>query len=555
MANLKFKFVTAAPAEPENNTVYFVRKPDTGDFRILVKGGPGLPAESTVSHEDLYATGTAMVQSVSGKSGVVVLDRYDVGLGNVNNTSDAAKPVSTAAQALFDTKAPKANPFFTGVARAKSGLPSLNLANLDESQGFEVTAEGTAETTSAAVMTFHRPGIFAGYFGLDTDNKWKVGGWSAGANSYAIYHEGYKPTKTDVGLPNVDNTSDLAKPISLLTQTALNAKAPLTGEGTSGDWGISITGSAGSVSWGNITNKPAVIAAGVDAAAARTAIGAGTSSLVIGTTAGSAKAGNYKPTISDVTDLQTTLNNKAPLTGEGASGSWQINITGTASYANVLKTTTGNWNTFGAGASVVGQLGWAKFGDTHSIFDASEGFSPNDVAVSNSNPDYPWEPFRPVLMGWNGVNTYGVRVDSARLADAANQTPWSGVTGKPTTFSGYGLTDRSRVTFAFVDKGTIAANGTINISQLEAIVFRIQAAGNLTITFSNLITGAFSSEFELHCVNFGGKTINWPAGLWHKSDGTMVSAVGNSGVVWQASGIDKVLVMIDNDAISYKVLR
>ena len=31
-------------------------------------------------------------------------------------------------------------------------------------------------------------------------------------------------TKTDVGLSNVDNTSDLSKPISTATQTALNAK-------------------------------------------------------------------------------------------------------------------------------------------------------------------------------------------------------------------------------------------------------------------------------------------------------------------------------------------
>lgn len=50
--------------------------------------------------------------------------------------------------------------------------------------------------------------------------------------------------------------------------------------------------SGGSVAWGDITGKPAVIAAGANAAAARTAIGAGTSSLVIGTTASTAMAGD-----------------------------------------------------------------------------------------------------------------------------------------------------------------------------------------------------------------------------------------------------------------------
>lgn len=36
------------------------------------------------------------VASVNGKTGVVVLNAADVGLGNVDNTSDANKPVSTA---------------------------------------------------------------------------------------------------------------------------------------------------------------------------------------------------------------------------------------------------------------------------------------------------------------------------------------------------------------------------------------------------------------------------------------------------------------------------
>ena len=52
--------------------------------------------------------------------------------------------------------------------------------------------------------------------------------------------------------------------------------------------------------WSSITGKPAVIAAGADQATARAAIGAGTSSLVLGTTGSTAKAGDYAPTKSDV---------------------------------------------------------------------------------------------------------------------------------------------------------------------------------------------------------------------------------------------------------------
>ena len=48
------------------------------------------------------------------------------------------------------------------------------------------------------------------------------------ATNYGVYHTGNKPSKSDVGLGNVDNTSDLNKPISTATQTALDLKADIT---------------------------------------------------------------------------------------------------------------------------------------------------------------------------------------------------------------------------------------------------------------------------------------------------------------------------------------
>lgn len=50
-------------------------------------------------------TPASPVQSVAGKTGAVTLARGDVGLGNVDNTSDAAKPISTATQTALDGKA------------------------------------------------------------------------------------------------------------------------------------------------------------------------------------------------------------------------------------------------------------------------------------------------------------------------------------------------------------------------------------------------------------------------------------------------------------------
>jgi len=56
---------------------------------------------ATKKYVDDNAGGGA-VDSVNGETGVVVIDAADVGLGNVDNTSDADKPVSDATQIAID---------------------------------------------------------------------------------------------------------------------------------------------------------------------------------------------------------------------------------------------------------------------------------------------------------------------------------------------------------------------------------------------------------------------------------------------------------------------
>ena len=121
-------------------------------------------------------------------------------------------------------------------------------------------------------------------------------------------------------------TSDLA-----IGTTASTAKAgnyvPTWGEITSKP--ATFAPSTHTHLWADITNPPATytpsahshVAADIsnsttvgrsvltaaDAAAARTAIGAGTSSLALGTTASTAKAGDYQPTWTQVTSKPTTF--------------------------------------------------------------------------------------------------------------------------------------------------------------------------------------------------------------------------------------------------------
>lgn len=112
----------------------------------------------TAAATSLNFVGAGVTATTSGSSVTVTIPtptvtKADVGLGNVDNTSDVNKPVSTAQQTALNLKANLASPTFTGTV---SGI-----------------------------------------------------------------------TKAMVGLTSVDNTADTAKPVSTAQQTALNLKANL----------------------------------------------------------------------------------------------------------------------------------------------------------------------------------------------------------------------------------------------------------------------------------------------------------------------------------------
>lgn len=83
------------------------------------------------------------------------------------------------------------------------------------------------------------------------------------------------------------------------------------------------------VGWGEVTGKPAVIAAGATQAAARTAIGAGTSNLAIGTTSTTAMAGDKFVQGTAVTDVgsQTVTGEEAAAVATSAQTA--VNAVGT----------------------------------------------------------------------------------------------------------------------------------------------------------------------------------------------------------------------------------
>lgn len=73
--------------------------------------------------------------------------RTTLGLGNVNNTADTAKPVSTAQQTALDLKANLASPTFTGTPTAPTATAGTNTTQL-ATTAFVTTAVGTSGIVS-----------------------------------------------------------------------------------------------------------------------------------------------------------------------------------------------------------------------------------------------------------------------------------------------------------------------------------------------------------------------------------------------------------------------
>jgi len=126
----------------------------------LLKGSSGLVsgAVAGTDYEAPISTGTTS-QYWRGDKSWQTLDKSAVGLSNVDNTSDANKPISTDTQTALNLKYDSSNPagyVNSSGAAAASPVQSVN------------------SYTGAVVLT-----------------------------------------KSDIGLSNVDNTSDISKPVSV----------------------------------------------------------------------------------------------------------------------------------------------------------------------------------------------------------------------------------------------------------------------------------------------------------------------------------------------------
>ena len=124
-------------------------------------GTSTMTASATIPVADV--SGAAPLASPTFTGTVTGVTSTMVGLGNVNNTSDASKPVSTATQTALDLKAPLASPTFTGAPLAPTAAANTNNTQI-ATTAFVQTAIGTIATgpfATASNVTSNSGGTLA----------------------------------------------------------------------------------------------------------------------------------------------------------------------------------------------------------------------------------------------------------------------------------------------------------------------------------------------------------------------------------------------------------
>ncbi len=100
--------------------------------------------------QSLTLGGTALGLTLGG--GGVTLTKANVGLGLVDNTTDASKPVSTPQQTALDLKANLASPTFTGTPAAPTAAAGTNSAQI-ATTGFVTTADALKANIASPTFT------------------------------------------------------------------------------------------------------------------------------------------------------------------------------------------------------------------------------------------------------------------------------------------------------------------------------------------------------------------------------------------------------------------
>jgi uncharacterized protein YoxC len=250
-------YVTVQVDETQNNAqVRYIFDGNVWVFSYKVNDQPLTEAQNAAINSGITATKlTAYDTHVSSTANPHAVTKSQVGLSAANNTSDAAKPISTATQTALNLKADTsalethtgdtANPH--GVTKAQVGLGNVdNTSDLSKPVSTATTTALASKANTSAFTahtgdTTNPHAVTKAQVGLgNADNtsdlskpvSTAVNSVVTAISNSIVTHTGdttnpHEVTAAQVGLGNVDNTNDLSKPVSTATQTAIDAKIQL----------------------------------------------------------------------------------------------------------------------------------------------------------------------------------------------------------------------------------------------------------------------------------------------------------------------------------------
>jgi hypothetical protein len=182
------------------------------DERVLASSLKGLPKDdaSAVVAEDvlLAAIGKLQAQHMERVAEIEELEMSVAGraLSGSNADITSLSGLTTAlsvAQGGTGASSPADACYHIGAVQkgAQNGTAGTYFASGAPPSIAHISASGNDRNTPAlfsnganeaasAVISFIRENSFGVHLGLDTDNQFKVGGWSMGPHSHRIYHEG-----------------------------------------------------------------------------------------------------------------------------------------------------------------------------------------------------------------------------------------------------------------------------------------------------------------------------------------------------------------------------
>ena len=396
-----------------------------------------------------------------------------VGLGNVDNTSDTNKPVSTAGQTALDLKANLASPTFTGTPTLPTGTIAVTQTAADNSTKVATTAFVRGEVTAlvnSATATLDTLGEIATALGNDANLSATLTtsiGLKAPLASPTFTGTVTIPTgasitaptglvKGDVGLGNVDNTSNATERAATATLTNKTLTSPVINTPTGivkGDVGL------GSVDNTADTAKPV---------------------STIQQTALDLKANLASPTFTGTVTVPTPTNNTDAATkaytdaivtaakiitaagGDGTNGqALTTNGAGTLDFTTIVGTTE---------ASIISAVGADGAAGSVLKTNGSGDLSFGDVAL--------------------GTNTSGSYVESLVAGTGVTLTNNSGEGATPTVAIGQAVATNSNVTFNDLTvSGNLIVSGTTTSINTETVT-----VDDNIIVLNNNATGAPSVD-------------------------------------------------------------